>query len=174
MDIVFEYAAPTHPYRICTCICLTIHLYLWETRTVHLPHIVFASHSGVCHISRWKNGWNKLFGYLRSNLYLVFGWRNLIIWGVICICDKLNLSAHWALLSLYLHLSPSLSSIKMWNSFKCALCLTMYPNCTNAERLCVKGENCVLSKKGNMTWFNFNCCLFKIKENIKRKNSLKS
>ena len=34
---------------------------------------------GVCHISRWKQSWNKLFCYLRSHLYLVFGCRNLII-----------------------------------------------------------------------------------------------
>ena len=82
MDFVFEYAAATH--TLC-CICPTIQLYLWR--------FVFASHAGVCHISRWKRSWNKLFCYLRSNLYLVFGCRNLIIWGFICICDRLDLSA---------------------------------------------------------------------------------
>ena len=86
MDFVFEYAAsPTH-----TLYLSAIHLYLWDA---HSPHIVFASHGGVCHISRWKWSWNKLFCYLRSNLYLVFVSRNLIIWGVICICDRPDLSA---------------------------------------------------------------------------------
>ena len=102
-----------HTHCICICICPTINLYFWETRTVHSPNFVFASHSGMCPISRWKHSWDKLFGYLRSTLHLVSGCRNLIIWAVICICDKLNLSAHWAVLGLYLHLSPSLSRIKM-------------------------------------------------------------
>ena len=70
MDFVFEYAAAMYSHAVFVrefnCICET------------------ASHciciGGVCHISRWKQSWNKLFCYLRSDLYLVFGYLEVGIW----------------------------------------------------------------------------------------------
>ena len=116
-------------YVLTRCICPTIQLYLWEGR--HTSHC-------IC-ISRWCLSHIKMETKLEQIILLseesfVFGiWVQEFdyLWGVICICDRLDLSA----LSVF-------ASALVCHKSRCKIVLNVLFGWLHLKHLVVKGENC--------------------------------